>query len=284
MPDTTKTGAEGVTWDLGDLYASGADPQLEADLDEADRRADVFAGAYRGKVAGLSAKRMAGLLAEYEAIADLAGQPRLVRDARLVHAVRRRGTRRAAAESHRARLAPAPEAGLPGHRVGQRPRRGRRASDRRSAARSLASLAGNGTPPAAPPAVGARGEGAVREGRHGPRGMGALLRRGARRQPLRVGGGAGPRADRAGEAAGGRPRGAPGRGRIGHEGPPRDRAHHHLHRQHAARRQVLRRRSAEVPDVGLGAQHGEPGRRRHGGRAGRVPSPGATTSSPGTTA
>ena len=36
----------------------------------------------------------------------------------------------------------------------------------------------------------------------GARGLVALLRRGARRQPLRVGGGAGPRAGRAGEAAG----------------------------------------------------------------------------------
>ena len=75
MPDTTKTGAEGVTWDLGDLYSSGTDPRLAADLDEADRRADAFAAAYRGKVARLSAKQMAGLLEEYEAIADLAGHP-----------------------------------------------------------------------------------------------------------------------------------------------------------------------------------------------------------------
>jgi oligoendopeptidase F len=74
MADTKKTGAEGVTWDLGDLYASGADPKLEADLDTADTRADAFAAAYRGKIAGLSAKQMAGLLVEYEAIGDLAGK------------------------------------------------------------------------------------------------------------------------------------------------------------------------------------------------------------------
>jgi len=74
MPDTAKTGAEGVAWNLGDLYASGADPRLEADLDEADRRADAFAAAYRGRVAGLSAKEMAGLFAGYEAIADLGGK------------------------------------------------------------------------------------------------------------------------------------------------------------------------------------------------------------------
>jgi oligoendopeptidase F len=74
MPDTTKTGAEGVTWNLGDLYASGADPRLDADLDAADLRADAFAVKYRGRVAGLSAKEMAELLAEYEAIADFAGK------------------------------------------------------------------------------------------------------------------------------------------------------------------------------------------------------------------
>ena len=75
MPDTTKTGAEGVTWNLGDLYASGADPRLDADFDAADRRADAFAATYRGRVASLSAKEMAELLAEYEAIAELGAKP-----------------------------------------------------------------------------------------------------------------------------------------------------------------------------------------------------------------
>jgi len=75
MPDTTKTGAEGVTWNLGDLYASGTDPRIDADLGEADRRADAFAAAWRGRVASLGAKDMAGLLAEYEAIAELGAKP-----------------------------------------------------------------------------------------------------------------------------------------------------------------------------------------------------------------
>jgi oligoendopeptidase F len=74
MPDTTKTGAEGVAWNLGDLYASESDPRLDADLDAADQQADAFAAKYRGRVADLSAKEMAELLAEYEAIADLAGK------------------------------------------------------------------------------------------------------------------------------------------------------------------------------------------------------------------
>ncbi len=74
MPDTTKTGAEGVTWNLGDLYASGTDPRLDADLDTADRRSDAFAATYRGRVAGLSAKEMAELFTEYETIGDLAGR------------------------------------------------------------------------------------------------------------------------------------------------------------------------------------------------------------------
>ncbi|MCX7031692.1 MAG: M3 family oligoendopeptidase [Spirochaetes bacterium] len=74
MSDTTKTGAEGVTWNLGDLYASESDPRLVTDLDAADRRADAFAAKYRGRVADLSAKEMVELLTEYEAIADLAGK------------------------------------------------------------------------------------------------------------------------------------------------------------------------------------------------------------------
>jgi oligoendopeptidase F len=74
MPDTTKTGAEGVTWSLEDLYASLSDPRLDADLDAADRQADAFAAAYRGRIAGLPAKEMTDLFTEYEAIGDLAGR------------------------------------------------------------------------------------------------------------------------------------------------------------------------------------------------------------------
>jgi oligoendopeptidase F len=75
MPDTTKTGAEGVFWNLGDLYSSGTDPRIDTDLDAADRRADAVAAAYRGRVASLDAKDMTAMLTEYEAIAELGAKP-----------------------------------------------------------------------------------------------------------------------------------------------------------------------------------------------------------------
>ena len=74
MPDDRTTGAEAVTWDLCDLYASPGDPALERDLEEADRLADGLAGEYRGKIAALTADGLAGLLRRYEALLDLAGR------------------------------------------------------------------------------------------------------------------------------------------------------------------------------------------------------------------
>ncbi len=75
MPDELKTGAEGVAWNLGDLYASATDPKLGADLDEADRRAAAFAACYRGTVASLTPAAMRELLVEYEAISETASKP-----------------------------------------------------------------------------------------------------------------------------------------------------------------------------------------------------------------
>lgn len=66
--------SQGVAWDLKDLYASGADPRIDADLAEMDRRAEAFAAKFRGSVASLSAPRMKELLLEYEAVLDLAGR------------------------------------------------------------------------------------------------------------------------------------------------------------------------------------------------------------------
>lgn len=42
--------AEGICWDLGGLYASPDDPQLEADLAEGCRRTEVFTETYRGGI------------------------------------------------------------------------------------------------------------------------------------------------------------------------------------------------------------------------------------------
>jgi len=64
--------SQGVAWDLKDLYASGTDPRIDADLAEVDRRAEAFAKTYRGRVGSLSVTGMKGLLEEYEDLLDLA--------------------------------------------------------------------------------------------------------------------------------------------------------------------------------------------------------------------
>ena len=69
--------AEGVRWDLGGLYASPDDPQLEADLVEARRQAEVFAETYRGRIESgqIDGMTLAQALVEYEAITELRHRP-----------------------------------------------------------------------------------------------------------------------------------------------------------------------------------------------------------------
>ncbi len=67
-----KTGAEQVTWDLDDLYASGADPQIEKDLDSADERAQKLAQAFRGRIAELGATKLCEVIREFEDIWETA--------------------------------------------------------------------------------------------------------------------------------------------------------------------------------------------------------------------
>ncbi len=69
--------AEGIQWNLNELYAGTDDPRLETDLAEAKRQAEVFAAQYRGKVASgtLDGHALAGILAEYEALAELEHRP-----------------------------------------------------------------------------------------------------------------------------------------------------------------------------------------------------------------
>src|SRR3972149_4920281 len=62
MTTTELTGAEDVAWDLSDLYESGDDPRLDADVQEAEEAAAAFRDRYYGKVAGLSAAELAGAL------------------------------------------------------------------------------------------------------------------------------------------------------------------------------------------------------------------------------
>lgn len=62
------TGAEGVTWNLTDLYQSGED--LQESLEQAHLGAQRFSKKYRGKVAGLSPTLLAVSLREFEALHD----------------------------------------------------------------------------------------------------------------------------------------------------------------------------------------------------------------------
>ena len=62
MTSTEQTGAEEVAWDLSDLYASGGDPRLETDFDEAEAAADAFRERYYGTVAALAAGELAAAI------------------------------------------------------------------------------------------------------------------------------------------------------------------------------------------------------------------------------
>ena len=75
--NTTGLKAEGVQWNLAELYNDPDDPRIEADLAEARRRAEAFARQYRGKIASgeLDGGALAKVLAEYEALADLEHRP-----------------------------------------------------------------------------------------------------------------------------------------------------------------------------------------------------------------
>jgi oligoendopeptidase F len=62
----SETGAEGVRWNLADLYATEAD--LDADLARAETAAEALAGRSRGRVASLDAAEVADL---YDALAEV---------------------------------------------------------------------------------------------------------------------------------------------------------------------------------------------------------------------
>ena len=69
-------GAEGVRWDLSDLYASLEDPKIEQDLKEIDRRAQSFETSYRLNinVKTLKDNTLLEAVQELEAISEKAGR------------------------------------------------------------------------------------------------------------------------------------------------------------------------------------------------------------------
>jgi oligoendopeptidase F len=69
--------AEGVSWDLSELYHGPDDPRINADLTETRRRAEDFAQTYRGRIetGQIDGPTLAQALAEYQAFSEMGHQP-----------------------------------------------------------------------------------------------------------------------------------------------------------------------------------------------------------------
>ena len=68
--EVQRTGAEEITWDLSDLYASIDDPSIEQDIDRLDNLVGEFAEAHRSKLASYDEEELYEALQEYEAIIE----------------------------------------------------------------------------------------------------------------------------------------------------------------------------------------------------------------------
>jgi oligoendopeptidase F len=79
--------ADGVVWDLSDLYSGPDDPRISADLDAAHERARAFETAYRGKIeTGPAAGLLLTALRELEGLSEQMDKPAVY--ASLLHAAR----------------------------------------------------------------------------------------------------------------------------------------------------------------------------------------------------
>ncbi len=81
--------ADGVSWNLGDLYDGVDDPAIGRDLDEALRRARAFETAYRGRIdvaGGPAPEVLAAAVAELESLFEQMDRPAVY--ASLVHAAK----------------------------------------------------------------------------------------------------------------------------------------------------------------------------------------------------
>lgn len=68
------TGAENIHWDLSDLYKGSNDPQIKADMVDIEKKVELFADRYKGKIAELSESEFLSLIEEYEYIHDTVGK------------------------------------------------------------------------------------------------------------------------------------------------------------------------------------------------------------------
>jgi oligoendopeptidase F len=79
--------ADGVSWDLGDLYRGVDDPALTRDLESALGRAQAFEKAYRGKIeSGPSAELLLAAVRELESLSEQMDRPAVY--ASLVHSAK----------------------------------------------------------------------------------------------------------------------------------------------------------------------------------------------------
>src|SRR5262245_43894166 len=81
--------ADGVEWDLHDLYGGVDDPRISADLDAALKRAQAFEGEYRGKinvVNGPAPEFVVSALTELEGLSEQMDKPAIF--AQLLHAAK----------------------------------------------------------------------------------------------------------------------------------------------------------------------------------------------------
>jgi oligoendopeptidase F len=87
--------ANGVSWDLSDLYRDLDDPQLDRDLEEALGRAQAFEKTFRGKIAaGPSAGMLLEAVRELEGLSEQMDRPAVF--AQLLHAAKTDDPRRGA--------------------------------------------------------------------------------------------------------------------------------------------------------------------------------------------
>jgi oligoendopeptidase F len=88
-PPAPASSANGVAWDLGDLYAGIDDPKIDEDLQTALQRAQRFEAEYRGKIAaagGPTADLLAAAMQELESLAEQRDKPQVY--AGLMHAAK----------------------------------------------------------------------------------------------------------------------------------------------------------------------------------------------------
>ena len=69
--------AEGILWNLSDLYTGVGDSDIDKDLDHTDDEAKALADRGRGRIGEMAANEMNEFLKAYEAVLDRAWKPRI---------------------------------------------------------------------------------------------------------------------------------------------------------------------------------------------------------------